>query len=105
MPKLEWSEPALAPVPPRLSPARAAPARTAAIMSVATELPAGRLTTAELAVTLGISEQWILSRTGIRERRRAAPGERLSDYATRAGERALERASVAAGELDLVIVA
>jgi 3-oxoacyl-[acyl-carrier-protein] synthase III len=105
MPKLDWSEPALASVPTRLSPAVAAPQRTAAILSVATELPPGRLTSAELASTLGISEQWILSRTGIRERRRAAPDERLADYAARAGARALERAGVAAAELDLVIVA
>ena len=78
---------------------------TAEILSVATELPPGRLTTAELAARLGVSEQWILTRTGIRERRRAAPSERLSDYATRAGRAALERAGVDASALDLVIVA
>ena len=86
------------------SPAVAAPARTASIMSVATELPPGRLTSAEIAERLGITEQWILSRTGIRERRRAAPHERLTDYAARAGEAALGRAGVDASELDLVIV-
>jgi 3-oxoacyl-[acyl-carrier-protein] synthase III len=79
--------------------------RPAAILSVATELPEGRLTNAELAVALDVSEEWILSRTGIRERRRAGPEERLSDYAIRAGAAALERAGVAAADLDLVIVA
>jgi 3-oxoacyl-[acyl-carrier-protein] synthase-3 len=79
--------------------------RTAAVLSVATELPATRLTSAEIASNLGISEQWILSRTGIRERRRALPDERLSDYAARAGARALERAGVRAADLDLVLVA
>jgi 3-oxoacyl-[acyl-carrier-protein] synthase-3 len=78
---------------------------TAAVLSVATELPEGRLTSAELAVRLGVSEEWILSRTGIRERRRARPEERLSDYAARAGGRALIRAGVDPQDLDLVIAA
>ena len=76
----------------------------AAILSVATDLPPERLTSAELAVQLGVTEEWIVSRTGIRERRRARPEERLSDYATRAGARALEAAGVDAANLDLVIV-
>jgi 3-oxoacyl-[acyl-carrier-protein] synthase-3 len=79
--------------------------RGAAILSVATALPEGRLTTTELAEQLGISADWIMSRTGIRERRRARPDERLSDYAAMAGAAALERAGVAAADLDLVIVA
>jgi 3-oxoacyl-[acyl-carrier-protein] synthase-3 len=79
--------------------------RPAAILSVATELPAGRLTNAELSEQLGVSEEWIMSRTGIRERRRAEPHERLSDYATRAGAAALLAAGIDAADLDLVIVA
>ncbi len=79
--------------------------RMATILAVATELPPTRLTSAELARTLGITEEWILTRTGIRERRRALPHERLSDYAAAAGARALARAGISAGELDLVIVA
>jgi 3-oxoacyl-[acyl-carrier-protein] synthase III len=79
--------------------------QTAAIMSVATELPADRLTSRELAESLGISEEWIISRTGIYERRRARPDERLTDYATGAGARALRGAGVAAQDIDLVIVA
>jgi 3-oxoacyl-[acyl-carrier-protein] synthase III len=77
----------------------------AAILSVATALPPERLTNAELAERLGVTEDWIVSRTGIRERRRARPDERLSDYATRAGALALEAAGVDAANLDLVIVA
>lgn len=77
----------------------------AAMLSVATALPEDRLTNADLAWELGVSEEWILARTGIRERRRARPDERLSDYATRAGERALAAAGLPASELDLVIVA
>jgi 3-oxoacyl-[acyl-carrier-protein] synthase-3 len=77
----------------------------AAILSVATDLPPERLTSAELAERLGVTEEWIMTRTGIRERRIARPDERLSDYATRAGARALEAAGVDAANLDLVIVA
>ncbi len=78
---------------------------TATIMSVGTALPPGRLTTAELAGRFGVTEEWIVSRTGIRERPRAGAAERLSDYAAQAGERALARAGVDAAEVDLVIVA
>jgi 3-oxoacyl-[acyl-carrier-protein] synthase-3 len=94
-------------VPAELRPPLAPPpgVRPAAILSVATALPPGRLTTAELADQLGVDPEWIFARTGIRERRRAAPEERLSDYATQAGAAALERAGVSASELDLVIVA
>jgi 3-oxoacyl-[acyl-carrier-protein] synthase-3 len=97
-------EPTLAPIAERADRWPSEP-RLATIQSVATELPPGRLTSAELAASLGISEQWILSRTGIRERRRAGPDERLADYAARAGARALARAGVDPSELDLVIVA
>ncbi len=72
---------------------------------MATELPEGRLTTAELAGRLGLSEEWILSRTGIRERRRAAPDERLSDFAARAGAKALAAAGLSGSDIDLVLVA
>jgi 3-oxoacyl-[acyl-carrier-protein] synthase-3 len=89
---------------PLLTPRPASP-RDAAILSVAVELPEGVLTTAELAERLGLSEEWIMSRTGIRERRRAAPEDRLSDYASRAGAGALARAHVDAADLDLVVVA
>jgi 3-oxoacyl-[acyl-carrier-protein] synthase III len=79
--------------------------RAATILSVSTELPEGRLSSAQLASRLGVSEDWILSRTGIRERRQARPEERLTDYAVRAGAAALERAGVQAADLDIVIVA
>lgn len=84
---------------------RPAPPRHAEILSVAVELPAGRITNEQLALRLGVSEQWILSRTGIRERCQAGPEERLSDYATAAARSALERAGVAPAEVDLVLVA
>jgi len=77
----------------------------ASLHSVAVALPAQRVTTAELAGRLGVNEDWIVSRTGVRERPVAGPDERLSDYGARAGTEALERAGVDPAEVDLVIVA
>jgi len=51
------------------------------------------------------SDEWIISRTGIKERRVVAPDEATSDLAAAAARRALEMASVDAEELDLIIVA
>lgn len=81
-----------------------APARPA-ILSVAAEVPSARVSTAELAERLGVSEDWIVSRTGIRSRPVAASDERLSDFAARAGSAALGRAAVDPGDVDLVLVA
>jgi 3-oxoacyl-[acyl-carrier-protein] synthase-3 len=67
-------------------------------------VPPGRLTNTELADRLGLTEDWILSRTGVRERPIAAADERLADYAARAGSQALSRAGVEPGEVDLVLV-
>jgi len=58
-----------------------------------------------IADRLGLAPGWIERRTGIHTRRIAAPHERLSWHATRAGERALTQAGVHASELDLVVVA
>jgi 3-oxoacyl-[acyl-carrier-protein] synthase-3 len=85
--------------------AEPAQVRTAAVASIATDVPHGRLTNAELAASLDLTEDWIYSRTGVRERPVARPDERLSDFAARAGEAALERAGVDAGEIDLIVVA
>lgn len=60
---------------------------------------------AEIAKRLGIDESWIVQRTGIHERRVARPGERLYELAARAAERALGAGGLAAGDLDLVLVA
>ncbi len=78
--------------------------RRAAMLSLATELPARRLTNAELAAQLGVTEEWIYSRTGVQERPVAAPDDRLSDFCARAGEAALRRAEIDPGDVDLVIV-
>jgi 3-oxoacyl-[acyl-carrier-protein] synthase III len=77
----------------------------ASLHSVAIALPPTRVSTAELAERLGLSEDWIVSRTGVRERPVAGPDDRLSDFAARAGAEALERAGVDPADLDLVVVA
>lgn len=76
-----------------------------AILSVASEVPSATVTTAELAERLGVSEDWIVSRTGIRARPVAAPDERLSEFAARAGVAALSRAGLDPADVDLVLVA
>lgn len=68
-------------------------------------LPERILTNAELAALVDTSDEWIVSRTGIRERRIAAEGEFTSHMATHAAQRALEQAGMAAEDVELIIVA
>jgi 3-oxoacyl-[acyl-carrier-protein] synthase-3 len=63
------------------------------------------LTNDDLAGMMDTSDEWIVERTGIRERRIAADEQALSDLALPAARRALERAGVEAGTLDVIIVA
>ncbi len=63
------------------------------------------LTNADLERMVETSDEWIVERTGIRERRLAAPGEACSDLGAKAAERALEAAGIAASDLDMVLVA
>lgn len=74
-------------------------------MGVGTALPDRVVSTATIAEHLGVTEEWIVARTGIRSRRIARPDERLSDLAAAAGAAALSRAGVDAAGLDLVMVA
>lgn len=68
-------------------------------------LPQRVLTNAELETMVDTSDHWIVSRTGIRERRIAAPDEAVSDMGARAAERALADAGVSADEVGLIVVA
>jgi 3-oxoacyl-[acyl-carrier-protein] synthase-3 len=79
--------------------------RTAAMASVEMAVPDRVVSNEVIAEGAGVTEQWIVHRTGVRERRHVREGERLSDLAVAAGRRALESAGVDAGELDLVLVA
>lgn len=68
-------------------------------------LPERIVTNQELAKRLDTSDDWIVQRTGIRQRHIAAEGELSSDLARRAAQRALAAAGMPAAELDLLIVA
>lgn len=68
-------------------------------------LPERRLTNADLARIVDTSDEWIIQRTGIRERRVAAPNESTASMATEAARRALEMAGATAHDLDLIICA
>ncbi len=68
-------------------------------------LPERCVTNAELAETLDTTDEWIASRTGIRERRIAADGEMTSDLAYKAAVNALEFAGADPDEIDLVVLA
>jgi 3-oxoacyl-[acyl-carrier-protein] synthase-3 len=77
----------------------------AAIASVGASLPDTVMPNREIAARIGVSDEWIVRRTGIRERRVAEPTERLSTHATRAAAAALERADLSPEQVDLVLVA
>lgn len=68
-------------------------------------VPEKVVTSAELARQLNISEEWIVSRVGVRERHVAAEGEASSAQGAIAAERALANAGLAPDEVDLLIVA
>ena len=80
-------------------------ARRAAVAGIGMAVPAAVRGNAPIAARLGVEPGWIEGRMGVRERHVAAPSERLSDVAAAAGGRALERAGIEAGQVDLVIVA
>ena len=68
-------------------------------------LPAKILTNRDLEQTLDTSDEWIFTRTGIRQRHIAADNERCSDLALAASRKAIEAAGIAAQDIGLIIVA
>ncbi|HSI23764.1 MAG TPA: beta-ketoacyl-ACP synthase III [Methylophilaceae bacterium] len=68
-------------------------------------LPAKILTNADLERMVETTDEWIVARTGIRERHIAADGEFTSDLAEQASRKAMEAAAVTPQEIDLIIVA
>jgi len=77
----------------------------ARIVGTGSYVPERVLTNADLERMVATSDSWIVERTGIRERRIAAPGEACSDLGSKAAERALEAAGLTAADLDLILVA
>ena len=79
-------------------------ARRIGIVGVGMHVPKKVLTNADLEKIVDTSDEWIRSRTGIRERRIAAPGTSASDLAYPAAKEALKRAGLHGKDLDLIIV-
>lgn len=75
------------------------------IIGCGSYLPERILTNAELSTMLDTTDEWIVSRTGIRQRHLAADGEFTSDLALKAATRALEDAGIEAAEVDMLILA
>lgn len=75
------------------------------LAGVGAAAPANIVTNADLERTLDTSDEWITERTGIRQRRIAAPGEALLDYTLVAARQAMERAGVTAEEIDGIVFA
>jgi 3-oxoacyl-[acyl-carrier-protein] synthase III len=77
----------------------------AGILGTGHSYPEGILTNAELERMVETSDDWITTRTGIKQRRKAAPGEYTSQFAVRAASNALERARIDPAEIDLLLCA
>ncbi len=80
-------------------------ARSAIITGTGMSVPARVLTNQELEKMVDTSDEWITTRTGIKERRIAGEGDSLSQYSVEAGRRALEAAGVSPADIDLIILA
>ncbi|WP_138496574.1 beta-ketoacyl-ACP synthase III [Paenibacillus pinistramenti] len=79
--------------------------RPVGIIGTGMYVPEKVLTNADLEKMVETNDEWIVSRTGIRERHIAAPEQATSDLAYEAAVRALDKAGLKAEELDLIIVA
>jgi 3-oxoacyl-[acyl-carrier-protein] synthase-3 len=79
--------------------------RTVSIVGTGSYLPEKILTNADLSKLVDTSDEWITTRTGIKERRMAAKDEQTSDMATKAALNALEQARIKPEDVDLILVA
>jgi 3-oxoacyl-[acyl-carrier-protein] synthase-3 len=90
---------------PRSSPRSTKPRRTVSIIGTGSYTPEKILTNADLSQMVDTSDEWITTRTGIKERRIAAKDEYTSDMATKAALAAIEQAGISASEIDLILLA
>ena len=79
--------------------------RPISITGLGSHVPERVVTNEEMAKIVDTTDEWISTRTGIKERRIAADGEAMSDLALPASRQALEQAGVRGQDLDLIIVA
>ena len=75
----------------------------AAILGTGHSYPEGILTNADLAQMVETSDDWITTRTGIKQRRKAGPDEYTSIFAVRAVRQAIERARLDPSDIDLLL--
>ncbi|MFN4310904.1 MAG: beta-ketoacyl-ACP synthase III [Ferrovibrio sp.] len=75
------------------------------IVGCGSYLPERILTNADLARMVDTSDEWIVERTGIRQRHIAADNEKTSDLAIKAAQAALQSANLTAGDIDLIVLA
>src|SRR3989442_10137088 len=90
---------------PRSSPRSAKPLRTVSIIGTGSYVPEKVLTNADLTRIVETSDEWITTRTGIKERRIAAKDEYTSDMGAKAARMAIEQAKISSKEIDLILVA
>jgi 3-oxoacyl-[acyl-carrier-protein] synthase III len=90
---------------PRSSPRSPKTQRTVSIIGTGSYVPEKILTNEELSRMVDTSDEWITTRTGIKQRRIAAKDEHTSDMAAKAALQAIEQAKISLAEIDLILVA
>src|ERR1700686_2796546 len=90
---------------PRSSPPSAKTQRTVSIIGTGSYVPERILTNEDLSRMVDTSDEWITTRTGIKQRRIAAKDEHTSDMAAKAALQAIEQAKISLAEIDLILVA
>jgi 3-oxoacyl-[acyl-carrier-protein] synthase-3 len=90
---------------PRSSPRSTKSLRTVSIIGTGSYVPDKVLTNADLSRMVDTSDEWITTRTGIKERRVAAKDESTSDMAAKAALKAIDQAKISPKEIDLILVA
>src|SRR5690606_33669548 len=94
------------PSPPRpMTLASSSPPYPVRVAGTGSYLPERVMTNRELEEIVDTSDEWITSRTGIRERRIAKEGEFTSHMACEAARRALDQAGIAPADIELIVVA
>ncbi len=79
--------------------------QNAGIIGMGHAYPKGILTNADLEKIVETSDEWIFSRTGIKQRHKAADGEFTSQFGTAAAQQAIERAGLQPADIDLIVCA
>src|SRR3954462_7815426 len=79
--------------------------QNAGIIGIGHAYPEGILTNADLEKIVETSDEWITTRTGIKQRHKAADNEYTSQFAVRAGRQAIERAGISPEDIEIIVCA